>query len=83
LIERHGATDSTARRTALVELQAMSPRTSQYAPGSEIPERSWAYWLAKRIAFHEYGVYKRHFRPENWRDPRRHSDEDQLVQIQT
>jgi MoaA/NifB/PqqE/SkfB family radical SAM enzyme len=82
LIERHGAKDSTARQSALVELQAMSPRSSQYAPGSEIPERSWAYWLAKRIAFHEYGVYTRHFRPENWRDPGRRSDDDQLVQIQ-
>jgi MoaA/NifB/PqqE/SkfB family radical SAM enzyme len=69
LVARHGAKDSTARRTALVELQAMQPRGSQYSPGTEIPEKSWAYRLAKKIAFHEYGVYTKNFRPENWRDP--------------
>lgn len=69
LVRRHGARDTTARHTALVELAAMTPRRSQYSPGTEIPERSWLYRLAKRIAFHEYGVYRKHFRPENWRDP--------------
>ncbi|MGE3780197.1 MAG: radical SAM/SPASM domain-containing protein [Pirellulaceae bacterium] len=69
LVEKHGAHDSTARHTALTELADMQPRSSQYAPGTEIPEKSWAYWLAKKIAFHEYGVYTRHFRPENWQPP--------------
>jgi hypothetical protein len=69
LVERHGAKDSTARGTAMVELQAMVPRPSQYSPGSEIPERSWVYRLAKRIALHEYGVYSKHFDPARWRDP--------------
>jgi MoaA/NifB/PqqE/SkfB family radical SAM enzyme len=69
LVARHGAKDSTARQSALVELNVMKPRRSQYSPGTEIPEKSWAYRLAKKIAFHEYGVYTRHFRPENWRDP--------------
>ena len=71
LIEKHGAKDSTARKTAVVELDAMRSRASQYSPGNEIPERSWAYRIAKKIAFHEYGVYTRHFRSEKWRDPRK------------
>lgn len=69
LVEKHGARDTTARRSALVELQTMKSRPSQYSPGMEVPEKSWAYRIAKRIAFHEYGVYRRNFRPENWRDP--------------
>lgn len=69
LVAKHGAKDATARQTALVELQGMKPRLSQYNPGTEIPEKSWAYRLAKKIAFHEYGVYTRNFRPENWRNP--------------
>ena len=61
----------------------MQARSSQYIPGGEIPEKSWAYRLAKKIAFHEYGVYTRHFRPENWRDPRPSPAGEQLVQIET
>lgn len=71
LVAKHGAKDSTARHSALVELKAMQPRRSQYSPGTEIPEKSWAYRLAKRIAFHEYGVYTRNFREGNWKDPNR------------
>ena len=37
LVEKHGARDSTARGTALAELEAMEIRTSQYNPGSESP----------------------------------------------
>lgn len=70
LVEQHGAEDATARGTAMAELEAMEPRPSQYNPDSEIPERSWLYRLAKRIALHEYGVYTKHFRPENWRETR-------------
>jgi hypothetical protein len=70
LVARHGAKDATARGTALEELDAIVPGPSQYHPGDEIPERSWVYRLAKRIALHEYGVYTKHFRPENWRDRR-------------
>jgi MoaA/NifB/PqqE/SkfB family radical SAM enzyme len=83
LVEKHSAKDSTARKTSMAELEAMKPRPSQYNPGSEIPERSWAYRLAKRIAFHEYGVYTKHFRAENWTDTRtpREPSEPQLVQI--
>ena len=82
LVQLHGAKDATARATAFRELDEMQPRPSQYNPGSEIPERSWAYRLAKRIAFHEYGVYSKHFRAENWQDTRpdvKSETEDQAV----
>jgi len=82
LAEKHNAKDSTARGTALPELQAMEPRSSQYNPDSEIPERSWAYRLGKRIAFHDYGVYTKHFKTENWHDTRGKQDpEPEVVQI--
>jgi len=70
LAERHGARDSTARGTVLAELDAMPPRSSQFHPGEEIPEQSWAYRIAKRLWFNDYGAYTKHFRPELWRDPR-------------
>ncbi len=71
LAERHGATDSTARGTALAELNAAQVYPSQYCPELEpVREKSWAYRLAKKFAFHDYGVYKENFREENWIDPR-------------
>jgi MoaA/NifB/PqqE/SkfB family radical SAM enzyme len=60
LVERHGARDSTARGTALQELAVMTPRTSQYNPGHEVPERNWLYRLAKRYWFSDFGVYRGH-----------------------
>jgi MoaA/NifB/PqqE/SkfB family radical SAM enzyme len=57
LIEKHAATDGTARQTALAELQAMQVRPSQYNPEQAIPERSWAYWLAKRLFFNDFQAY--------------------------
>ena len=81
LAEKHSARDTTARKTSIAELEAMRPRPSQYSPGDEIPERSWAYRLAKRIAFHDYGAYTKHFRAENWRDARQSPPEQELVQI--
>jgi hypothetical protein len=35
-------------------------RTSQYNPGSEIPEKKWMYRFAKRYWFNDFGVYKGH-----------------------
>ena len=71
LVDRHGAKDSTARKTALQELQVAGRYPSQYSPDVEpIPEKSWAYRIAKKIAFHEYGVYSKNFEAENWQDPR-------------
>jgi MoaA/NifB/PqqE/SkfB family radical SAM enzyme len=68
LAVRHGAKDSTARGTSYEEVAAMESRSSQYHPGYEIRERSWAYRIAKRIAFNDFGAYTRHFDVENWRD---------------
>jgi hypothetical protein len=69
LVERHEAHDSTARKTVFAELRAMQSRTSQYNPDVMIPEKSWAYRWAKRLWFNDYGVYARHFQPENWQNP--------------
>lgn len=63
----HGAQDATARQTVLEELERMQARTSQYHPGQEIPEKSWAYRLAKRFLFNDFGVYS------NPQDDERHS----------
>ena len=41
LVEKHGAHDATARKTALAELEAMDCRPSQFDPGDEIPEKTW------------------------------------------
>jgi len=60
LVEKHGAKDATVRGTAVAELDALEVRTSQYNPGSEIPEKSLAYRLAKRFWFNDFGVYKGH-----------------------
>lgn len=83
LVERHQARDGTARKSAMAELRAASRFPSQYMPDQEpIPEKSWLYRLAKKIAFHEYGVYTKHFREENWSDPRAsRSATTELVQI--
>ena len=83
LVEKHAAQDSTARGTAMPELEAMTTRPSQYNPGSEIPERSWAYRIAKKIAFHEYGVYTKNFDADEWKDTREEPQEPELVQITT
>ena len=70
LVEKHSARDTTDRGAALAELRAMLPRPSQYNPGREIPERSWAYRLAKRLCFTDFGAYEQSFRKENWRETR-------------
>src|SRR5262245_34502511 len=60
LVEKHGARDSTARKTALHELAVMQTRTSQYAPGDEVPEKNVFYRIAKRFWFNDFGVYDGH-----------------------
>lgn len=60
LVEAHAAKDSTARRTALAELAALTPRTSQYNPLVEIPEKNPLYRWAKRLFFNDFGVYAGH-----------------------
>jgi len=70
LADRHGARDTTVRGTAIAELEAMQPTSSQYNPDIEIRETSWAYRFAKHFWFNDYGMYSRHFKPENWQDTR-------------
>jgi len=60
LVDKHSAKDATARKTAMSELKSMVPRTSQYHPGHEIPEKNLYYRLAKRFLFNDFGVYDGH-----------------------
>jgi MoaA/NifB/PqqE/SkfB family radical SAM enzyme len=64
LVEKHGARDTTARRTALAELESMECRPSQFAPGDEVPEKSFVYRFIKRHFFNDFGAY-RDFRPSS------------------
>jgi len=58
LVVKHGARDTTARGTAMAELNAMTPRFSQWLPGEEIPEKHWMYRLAKKHWFSDFGAYR-------------------------
>jgi len=60
VVQKHSAKDATARGTAMQELEAMHPRTSQFHPGHEIPERNWYYRITKRMLFNDFGVYNGH-----------------------
>ncbi|MBU6178537.1 MAG: hypothetical protein KGR69_02680 [Verrucomicrobia bacterium] len=58
LAEKHGAADTTVRKTAITEFEAMTPRNSQWLPtGGEIPEKHPVYRWAKRIWVNDFGVY--------------------------
>jgi len=57
LVERHGARDTTQRGTAIAELEALTPRTSQHNPEHVIPEEHWAYRFAKKHWFFGFGAY--------------------------
>lgn len=82
LVDRHGAKDSTARKTATAELEAANTHPSQYAPDMEpVPEKSWAYRLAKKFAYHEYGVYTEHFKAENWVDPKENKPTNEAKEL--
>jgi len=70
LADRHGARDSTARGSVLEELQQMTGHSSQYNPGQEVPEKSWAYRLAKKFWFNDFGAYGKHFDSQKWIDHR-------------
>lgn len=58
LVQKHGARDTTARGTAMAELEAMTPRFSQWLPGEEIPEKHWMYKLAKKYWFNDFNAYR-------------------------
>jgi MoaA/NifB/PqqE/SkfB family radical SAM enzyme len=57
LVAKHGARDTTQRGTALAEMEALEPRTSQHNPGNEIPEEHWMYRIAKKHWFFGFGAY--------------------------
>lgn len=58
LVRKHGARDTTVRATAMAELEAMTPRFSQWLPGEEVPEKHWMYRLSKRFWFHDFNAYR-------------------------
>jgi len=57
LVVKHNARDTTIRGAAMAELDAMTPRFSQWLPGEEIPERHWMYRWAKKYWFNDFGAY--------------------------
>ena len=57
VVERHGAADTTIRKTAMVELNELRSRPSQHNPGNEIPEENWVYRFAKKHWFFGFGAY--------------------------
>jgi hypothetical protein len=74
LVDRHAARDTTARGTARAELDAMTPRTSQWDQGNEIPERNFVYRFAKKHWFNDFGAYReglplRRMQPESSLEP--------------
>jgi MoaA/NifB/PqqE/SkfB family radical SAM enzyme len=81
LAEKHGAKDTTARGTSFQELAALQMRPSQYNPGAEIPEKSWAYRLAKYFFFNDYGTYGKHFDAKKWIDVRKKPEERELLEL--
>ena len=58
LVVKHRARDTTARGTAMAELDSMTPRFSQWLPGEEVPEKHWMYRLAKKYWFNDFGAYR-------------------------
>ena len=57
LVEKHGARDTTQRRTAMAEVDAMQPRSSQYDRKNPVPEEHWMYRFAKKHWFFGFGAY--------------------------
>ena len=51
------ARDTTGRGTGYAELGARIPQPSHHQPGLEVPEKHWAYKLAKRLAFFGFSGY--------------------------
>ena len=51
------ARDTSGRGTAYTELQSMCCRPGHHVPGQEIPEKHWAYRLAKKHWFFGFGAY--------------------------
>ena len=51
------ARDTSGRGTGYTELQSMCCRPGHHVPGQEIPEKHWAYRLAKKHWFFGFGAY--------------------------
>lgn len=58
IVLKHNARDTTQRGTAMAELEAMTPRFSQWLPGEEQPEKHWMYKLAKKYWFSDFNAYR-------------------------
>lgn len=58
LVIKHGARDTTVRGTAMAELEAITPRFSQWLPGEEVPEQHWMYRWSKKYWFSDFGAYQ-------------------------
>lgn len=58
LVNKHGARDTTRRGTAMAELDAMTPRFSQWLPGEEVPEKHWMYRWSKKFWFSDFNAYR-------------------------
>lgn len=56
-VTRDGIRDTTARQTAVLELESMRPLSSQHIPGEELPEEKWLYRFAKKYWFFGFGAY--------------------------
>ncbi len=57
LVQKHSAADTTQRGTALVELDKLTPRSSQHNPECAIPEEHWLYRIAKKHWYFGFGAY--------------------------
>ncbi|MEZ5323945.1 MAG: hypothetical protein R3F19_02650 [Verrucomicrobiales bacterium] len=57
LAQKHEATDTTIRGTAIAELDSMSKKGSQVLE-VEIPEKHWMYRIAKKFFYNDFGVYR-------------------------
>ncbi len=79
LVQKHAARDTTARGTALAEIDRMEPRFSQWLPGHEVPEKHWMYRLAKKYWFNDFGAYNgaTHDTAVKIRSLKKHLDPDQ------
>jgi hypothetical protein len=58
IVTRQEARDTTARRAALAELEALSPCSSQHCPGHELPEQNWLYRFVKKYWYFGFGAYQ-------------------------
>ncbi len=70
LVLKHGARDTTQRGTAMRELEAMEPHSSQWLPGEEVPEKHWMYRWSKKYWFNDFGAYRKAGHAQARKNPR-------------